>query len=88
MCIVWHLMYSCTETQEQAAKSVLSRSYGTLHWMQQSHDHLVLELDGGVAKYLQSNSFDHVITEEILCMHGDKVRYPTAEIGPMILNHQ
>ena len=31
-------------------------------------------------KYLDSNSLDHVNTEEILCVHGDKVRYPTAEV--------
>ena len=32
------------------------------------------------SKYLNSNSLDHVNTEEILCVHGDKVRYPTAEV--------
>ena len=32
------------------------------------------------SKYLNSNILDHVNTEEILCVHGDKVRYPTAEV--------
>ena len=32
------------------------------------------------SKYLNSSSLDHVNTEEILCVHGDKVRYPTAEV--------
>ena len=31
-------------------------------------------------KYLHSNCLDHINTEEILCVHGDKVRYPTAEV--------
>ena len=30
--------------------------------------------------YLHSNCLDHVNTEEILCVHGDKVRYPTAGV--------
>ena len=30
--------------------------------------------------YFNYNSLDHVSTEEILCVHGDKVRYPTAEV--------
>ena len=32
------------------------------------------------SKYLDSNSLDHANTEEILCVHGDKVHYPTAEV--------
>ena len=32
------------------------------------------------SKYLNSNILDHVNTEEILCVHGDKVHYPTAEV--------
>ena len=32
------------------------------------------------SKYLNSNILDHINTEEILCVHGDKVRYPTAEV--------
>ena len=33
------------------------------------------------SKYLNSNILDHVKTEEILCVHGDKVSYPTAEVN-------
>ena len=32
------------------------------------------------SKYLNSNSLNHVNTEEILCVYGDKVCYPTAEV--------
>ena len=32
------------------------------------------------SKYLNSNSLDHVNTKEILCVHGDKVCYPMAEV--------
>ena len=30
--------------------------------------------------YLRSNCLDHVNTEEVLCVHGDKVHYPTADV--------
>ena len=86
-----HLMYSCLERQGQDIKPALSgKGCNEIAWNKGSQKFLkrgMLNGDTGCTKtmvvsadHLPTDCLDHFNKEKILCVHGDEVCYPTAEV--------